>query len=134
MQIKSFPKGLPISVSDFLNKCFIISYHFIQQTNQYEGFNGSEEFILLDEINTDFLEELLFRTPGYSSWQEPIWLAHCNDFCQYLGEMDGSGLLAFISNIDDSLKEAVVSKQKSNFLSKLLFCLSNLFSGIFLLY
>lgn len=32
-------------------------------------------------------EELFKRTPGYTSWQGEYWLACCNDYCEYLGEV-----------------------------------------------
>ena len=38
--------------------------------------------------NPEFLEELTLRTPGYSGWQQEVWLSHCGDFCaikQYVG-------------------------------------------------
>lgn len=33
------------------------------------------------------INELFQRTPGYISWQGEYWLAHCQDFCAYLGEV-----------------------------------------------
>lgn len=31
------------------------------------------------------LEELIYRTPGYQGWNQEYWLAHCDDFCAFLG-------------------------------------------------
>ena len=25
------------------------------------------------------------KTPGYSGWQQEVWLAHCDDYCAFLG-------------------------------------------------
>lgn len=33
----------------------------------------------------DKTDELVHRTPSYHSWQEPVWLSHCDDYCAYLG-------------------------------------------------
>ena len=33
------------------------------------------------------LEELCQRTPGYCGWQQEYWLAHCDDYCAYLGHV-----------------------------------------------
>lgn len=33
------------------------------------------------------IDELFKRTPGYISWQGEYWLACCNDFCAYFGEV-----------------------------------------------
>ena len=32
-------------------------------------------------------KELFERTPGYVSWQGEYWLACCDDFCAYLGDV-----------------------------------------------
>ncbi|MBR6046061.1 MAG: CbrC family protein [Ruminococcus sp.] len=31
------------------------------------------------------LDELVHRTPGYCGWQQEYWLAHCDDFCAFVG-------------------------------------------------
>lgn len=31
------------------------------------------------------LKELVERTPGYHGWQQEFWLAHCGDFCAFIG-------------------------------------------------
>lgn len=31
------------------------------------------------------LDELIHRTPGYCGWQQEYWLAHCDDYCAFLG-------------------------------------------------
>lgn len=31
------------------------------------------------------LDELIHRTPGYCGWQQEYWLAHCDDFCAFMG-------------------------------------------------
>lgn len=31
------------------------------------------------------LDELVHRTPGYCGWQQEYWLAHCDDYCAFLG-------------------------------------------------
>jgi uncharacterized protein CbrC (UPF0167 family) len=33
----------------------------------------------------EYLDELLHRTPGYSGWQQEVWLSHCGDFCAFVG-------------------------------------------------
>lgn len=34
----------------------------------------------------DIVDEVSLRTPGYSSWQQEEWLAHCNDACEFHGD------------------------------------------------
>ena len=43
------------------------------------------------------VKELTERTPGYHGWQQEYWMAHCDDFCAFLGyvgwpEIEESGL------------------------------------------
>lgn len=33
----------------------------------------------------EMLKELTERTPGYRGWQQEHWLAHCGDFCAFIG-------------------------------------------------
>lgn len=33
----------------------------------------------------EMLKELVERTPGYHGWQQEFWLAHCGDFCAFIG-------------------------------------------------
>lgn len=38
-------------------------------------------------ISQSTIEEISFRTPGFSTFQEPIWLTCCNDACAFLGDL-----------------------------------------------
>lgn len=47
------------------------------------------------------LDELIHRTPGYCGWQQEYWLAHCDDYCAFLGypdwdELEKAGLASEI--------------------------------------
>ena len=35
--------------------------------------------------NPDKLDELIHRTPGYFGWQQEYWIAHCDDYCAFVG-------------------------------------------------
>lgn len=37
-------------------------------------------------LSQETVEEVTLRTPGYSSWQQEEWLAHCNDACEFHGD------------------------------------------------
>lgn len=50
-----------------------------------EKFDGHFNSDFDDVDNPEAIDELMHRTPGYLSWQEPVWKACCNDFCAYLG-------------------------------------------------
>jgi uncharacterized protein CbrC (UPF0167 family) len=36
-------------------------------------------------IAKDAIEEVTKRTPGYSGWQQEVWLNHCGDLCAFIG-------------------------------------------------
>ena len=42
-----------------------------------------------DDVPREVLEELAFRTPGFSGWQQERWLYHCGDGAAFLGIDDG---------------------------------------------
>ena len=37
-------------------------------------------------IPESVIEEVTQRTPGYNSWQQGEWKAHCNDACEFHGD------------------------------------------------
>jgi uncharacterized protein CbrC (UPF0167 family) len=57
-----------------------------------------------EEAAPEFWDELLFRTPGYLGWEQPLWPIHHHDFCVFLGYMKWkeieSRLLEFAEDID----------------------------------
>ncbi len=51
----------------------------------------------------EHLDELIERTPGYTGWQQEVWLAHCNEPCafiQYVGWKE-------IEHLQEELKEDI---------------------------
>ncbi len=51
-------------------------------------------------------EELFLRTPGYCSWQGEYWLACCDDYCEYLGDVGYTELKAMnLKSIIDEYKK-----------------------------
>jgi uncharacterized protein CbrC (UPF0167 family) len=53
-----------------------------------------------------FLDELLHRTPGYSGWQQEVWLSHCGDFCAYIGYAGWDRLEPLADELADDMEEA----------------------------
>jgi len=52
-------------------------------------FDGQfQQDIFNDENVTDeeYRDEILHRTPSYISWQGSNWPAHCDDYCEFLGD------------------------------------------------
>lgn len=50
------------------------------------------------------IDELFKRTPGYVSWQGEHWLACCNDFCAFIGDV-GTKELEELGIADDVFEE-----------------------------
>ena len=71
-----------------------------------EKFDG--QFIQdAEEVSDDAKrEELFLRTPGYCSWQGELWLACCDDYCEYLGDVGYKELKEMnLEEIIDEYKE-----------------------------
>ncbi|HBJ2613911.1 TPA: CbrC family protein [Clostridium botulinum] len=52
-------------------------------------FDGQfQQDIFNDEkvVNEEYRDEILHRTPSYISWQGSNWPAHCDDYCEFLGD------------------------------------------------
>jgi uncharacterized protein len=62
------------------------------------------------------LEELLHHTPGYSGWQQEIWLSHCGDFCAFKGFVDWAQIKDFenelSADLDSFCKDYSMSRQE----------------------
>lgn len=37
-----------------------------------------------DVENEEYVNELIYKTPGYPGWQQARWLSHCGDFCAFV--------------------------------------------------
>jgi uncharacterized protein CbrC (UPF0167 family) len=37
-------------------------------------------------IDEAIILEVTTKTPGYDTWQQGVWLSHCNDACAFLGD------------------------------------------------
>ncbi len=59
-----------------------------------EKFDGAfQDSESVDEVSDpEKLDELVHRTPGYCGWQQEYWLAHCGDYCAFLGYYDWAAL------------------------------------------
>jgi uncharacterized protein len=51
-------------------------------------------------MSDKIIEEVTCRTPGYISWQEQYWPAHCNDACEFHGDLQKKDL----AEMDDEAK------------------------------
>lgn len=88
-----------------------ICLHCVADGSAAKKFEGS--FIQdAEEINNpEAIEELYSRTPGYYSWQGEYWLACCDDYCEFVGDV-GTKELIEMGIADEVFDEYV---KKSNY-------------------
>jgi hypothetical protein len=55
-------------------------------------------------FTNDQLEELIYRTPGYTAWQQEYWLFHCNDFCSFIGYVGWEEIKDIADELNDDFK------------------------------
>lgn len=48
-----------------------------------------------DEVSEEVVEEVAYRTPGFSGWQQEQWWTHCGDAAQFLGRAGKKELEVF---------------------------------------
>lgn len=55
------------------------------------------------------LDELVHRTPGYCGWQQEYWLAHCGDYCAFLGYYTWAQLeeMGIAKEIEETYREDI---------------------------
>ncbi|KAB0443828.1 hypothetical protein D0439_09165 [Lysinibacillus fusiformis] len=73
--------------------------HSGEAAQKYDG--SYQQDLIHDEqiTNPTFAEEVLYRTPGYVSWQGNNWVAHCSDYCAFIGYVGWSDMVELA--IDD---------------------------------
>lgn len=69
--------------------------------------------------NADYTNEVLQRTPGYSSWQGNNWLAHCTDYCAFINyvgwdELVAMGITEELTHYDDYSHEELAASLRNN--------------------
>jgi uncharacterized protein len=61
-----------------------------------------------DIVSQDIMEEISFRTPGFTGWQQERWWTHCGDGAEFLGIVGRDEIVYwgddFIKYIRDELK------------------------------
>jgi uncharacterized protein CbrC (UPF0167 family) len=60
-------------------------------TDEY-GLGGGGEW---DDVAQSVIEEVAYRTPGFTSWQQEKWWTHCGDAAQFIGRAGRKELEAF---------------------------------------
>ena len=87
-----------------------------------EGVNYDEESPSTIEttINKDLLFEITNKTPSYTSWQQEVWLTHCNEPCAFIGYADKETIKPYLEELkeDIELDEMYGEEIITNYLTK----------------
>ncbi|CAG7634447.1 CbrC family protein [Paenibacillus allorhizosphaerae] len=60
----------------------------------------------LEKVSSkEYIEELIYRTPGYFGWQQERWLSHCDDFCAIVGYVGWKELEHLEEELTDDIEE-----------------------------
>lgn len=54
----------------------------------------------------EYLDELVYRTPGYFGWQQEKWLSHCGDFCAFIEYVGWNEIRDIAVELGDDIEEA----------------------------
>ncbi len=80
-------------------------------------FDPEKEIQELSDIPKEMLEEISKRTPSYHSWQQEVWLIHCNEPCIFLGYGSSENLIPILDEIKEDIEELGISQE--NFIKEL---------------
>lgn len=56
-------------------------------------------------VNTQHLNEICTQTPSYHSWQQEVWLVHCNEPCKFIAYADSKMLKPIWNEIKADIEE-----------------------------
>lgn len=67
----------------------------IASGNAAQRFDGEfQDSESIDEVSDiEKMNELIHKTPGYCGWQQEYWLAHCDDFCAFIGYVSWADII-----------------------------------------
>lgn len=57
-----------------------------------------------DVESTEYLDELVHRTPSYIGWQQEVWLSHCGDFCAFEKYVNWKEIEDIVDELEEDLK------------------------------
>ncbi|HEY2786698.1 MAG TPA: CbrC family protein [Fimbriiglobus sp.] len=60
-----------------------------------------------DEVPDEVIEEVAFRTPGFSGWQQEQWWTHCGDAAQFIGRAGKKELKALGQQAIEAIQDSV---------------------------
>ncbi len=67
------------------------------------GIGGEGEW---EEVTEGVVEEVAYRTPGFTGWQQEKWWTHCGDAAAFLGRVGGEELRAMGSQAETAIRQS----------------------------
>jgi uncharacterized protein CbrC (UPF0167 family) len=58
-----------------------------------------------DTVSQAVIDEIVFRTPGFSGWQQERWFTHCADAAAFLGRVGFEELKVFGSSAVEAIRD-----------------------------
>jgi len=55
-------------------------------------------------IPKELILEITNKTPSYTSWQQEVWLTHCNEPCAFIGYADTKTIEPIIEELNDDIE------------------------------
>lgn len=65
-----------------------------------------------EQVGQEVIVQILQRTPGFITWQDQIWRAHCDDACLYLGRAGGPEIRSAHPQVIEQIKEDYCSEDE----------------------
>ncbi|MGJ1204076.1 CbrC family protein [Sphingobacterium lactis] len=78
---------------------------FEGEFNDYEGIENSKN------ISKELLLAVSERTPSYPSWQQEVWLTHCNQPCAFIGFADYNTIEPFMEELQDDINNLGIDRE-----------------------
>lgn len=77
-----------------------------EAARKYDGQFADDRPLREAGLADEIVREVCERTPGYISWQQEVWQAHCGDACEFHGDaepdemraLDGDALAEFLDS------------------------------------
>lgn len=54
---------------------------------KFDAVFSDDHPLLQNGISDEIVREVVTRTPGFISWQQEVWLSHCQDACEFHGDL-----------------------------------------------
>ena len=72
---------------------------------EFTDYDGIGDYGTWDSVPVEVKDEVAFRTPGFSGWQQERWWTHCGDAAMFLGLAGKKEVLEYGAQLQKALKD-----------------------------